>query len=77
MQLHMAPVMSYQENLGAPTAHALALGPSTLSPSSRGYVTLRSPNPASAPRIQHNYLDTAEDRATIIAGLRIAPDIAA
>ena len=26
MQLHMAPVMSYQENLGVPTAHALALG---------------------------------------------------
>jgi choline dehydrogenase len=77
MQLHMAPVMSVQENLGEPTAHALALGPCTLSPSSRGSVTLRTVNPASAPRIQHNYLGTAEDRATIVAGLRIALDIAA
>jgi choline dehydrogenase len=27
IQIHMAPVMSYQENLGIPTAPALALGP--------------------------------------------------
>jgi choline dehydrogenase len=77
VQLHMAPVMSIQENLGAPTAHALALGPCTLSPSSRGFVTLRSANPASAPRIQHNYLTTEADRTSIVAGLRITLDIAA
>jgi choline dehydrogenase len=76
-ELLIAPVMSYQENLGAPTAHALALGPSVLAPSSRGQVTLRSLNPATAPRIQHNYLQTEEDRACIAAGLRIALDIAA
>ena len=76
IQIHMAPVMSYQENLGIPTAPALALGPCTLAPSSRGTVTLRSANPAAAPRIQHNYLTTDEDKAAIIAGLRIALDIA-
>ena len=76
-ELVIAPVMSYQENLGAPTAHALALGPSVLAPSSRGQVALRSLNPATAPRIQHNYLQTEEDRACIAAGLRIALDIAA
>jgi choline dehydrogenase len=75
-ELLVAPVMSYQENLGVPTAHALALGPSVLCPTSRGYVTLRSSNPATAPRIQHNYLQTAEDQACIVAGLRIALDIA-
>jgi choline dehydrogenase len=52
-ELLIAPVMSHQENLGVPTAHALALGPSVLAPSSRGQVTLRSLNPATAPRIQH------------------------
>jgi choline dehydrogenase len=75
-ELVIAPVMSYQENLGVPTAHALALGPSVLTPSSRGQVTLRSLNPATAPRIQHNYLQTEEDRTCIAAGLRIALDIA-
>jgi choline dehydrogenase-like flavoprotein len=77
VQLHMAPVMSYQENLGAPTAHALAFGPCPVAPTSRGEVTLRTANPQSAPRIRHNYLATPEDRASMIAGLRIALDIAA
>ncbi len=76
-QIHMAPVMSHQENLGIPTAPALAFGPCTLTPTSRGTVTLRTANPAAAPRIQHNYLATTEDRATIVAGLRIALDLAA
>jgi choline dehydrogenase len=77
VQIHMAPVMSHQENLGIPTAPALALGPCTLAPTSRGTITLRTANPAAAPRIQHNYLSTEEDRTVIVAGLRIALDIAA
>jgi choline dehydrogenase len=77
MQIHMAPVMSVQESLTAPTVHALAFGPCTLAPTSRGAVTLRSVNPAAAPRIQHNYLDTEQDRAAITEGLRITLDIAA
>ncbi|MEU0403693.1 GMC oxidoreductase, partial [Streptomyces sp. NPDC006197] len=43
---------------------------------SRGAVTLRSPRPDAAPRIVHNYLTTAEDRDAIVAGVRIALDIA-
>jgi choline dehydrogenase len=77
VQLHFAPVMSIQENLAAPTAHAVALGPCILTPTSRGRVTLRTPDPGSAPRIQHHYLDTAEDRSTLVSGVRIAMDIAA
>jgi choline dehydrogenase-like flavoprotein len=76
IQIHMAPVMSYQENLGIPFAPALAFGPCTLAPTSRGTVTLRSANPAAAPRIQHNYLTTDDDRTAILVGLRIALDIA-
>ena len=76
VQIHMAPVMSTQESLTAPTAHAFALGPCTLAPTSRGFVTLRSGDPASAPRIQHRYLDSEQDRDTIVEGLRIALDIA-
>jgi choline dehydrogenase len=76
IQLHMAPVMSHQENLGIPTAPAFALGPCTLAPTSRGTVILRSGNPAAAPRIQHNYLATEEDKNAIVAGLHIALEIA-
>ncbi|MFC9664435.1 GMC oxidoreductase [Nocardia sp. NPDC127606] len=37
---------------------------------------LRSAAPTTAPRIVHNYLATDEDRRSIVAGLRIALDIA-
>ncbi|MFD8863225.1 GMC family oxidoreductase [Streptomyces sp. NPDC059590] len=77
VQLHMAPVLFHQEGLGPVTEHGLALGPSVVAPTSRGQVTLRSPLPDAAPRIVHNYLTTAEDRACIVGGLRMALEIAA
>lgn len=41
-------------------------------PESRGQVRIRSANPHDAPSIQPNYLSTDADRATLVAGLRIA-----
>jgi choline dehydrogenase-like flavoprotein len=76
VQFHSAPVLFYQGGLGAPVAHGFALGPCVLKPSSRGQLTLRSAAPDTQPRILHNYLETEEDRQSIVAGLRIALDIA-
>jgi len=45
-------------------------------PTSRGAVTLRTASPYVKPRIQHNYLTTEEDRATILAGTKVALQIA-
>ncbi|OKH94899.1 GMC family oxidoreductase [Streptomyces uncialis] len=77
LQFHMAPVLFHQEGLGAVTEHGFAFGPCVLAPTSRGRVTLRSDRPDAAPRITHNYLTTDEDRAALVAGIRIALDIAA
>ncbi|MEU9702629.1 FAD-dependent oxidoreductase [Streptomyces sp. NPDC047981] len=77
VQFHAAPVLFHDEGLGAPTGHGFAFGPCVLAPTSRGAVTLRSPRPDATPRIVHNYLTTAEDRAALVAGLRIALEIAA
>ncbi|MFG3224714.1 GMC family oxidoreductase [Kitasatospora sp. NPDC048194] len=77
VQFHAAPVPFHQEGLGAPAGHGFAFGPCVVAPTSRGAVTLRSPRPDVAPRIVHNYLTTAEDRAAIVAGIRIALEIAA
>ncbi len=41
--------------------------PCVLAPTSRGSVTLRSPNPESAPPITHNYLTTDADLAIMVA----------
>jgi choline dehydrogenase-like flavoprotein len=53
------------------------LAVSTLSPQSRGAVSLRSADPTAAPRIVHNYLEAEEDRRSMIEGLRAALEIAA
>lgn len=77
VQFHAAPVPYHQEGLGPATEHGFAFGPCVLAPTSRGTVTLRSPRPDAAPRIVHHYLTTDEDRDCIVAGIRIALDIAA
>ncbi len=48
-----------------------------LKPTSRGQLSLRTANPASKPRILHNYFATAEDRQSMIEGIRIGLEIAA
>jgi choline dehydrogenase len=54
-----------------------SFGPNLAKPSSRGKVTLRSSIPMAKPRIMHNFLATAEDRAAMREGVRMAMDIAA
>jgi choline dehydrogenase-like flavoprotein len=76
VQFHAAPVMFYEEGLGVPTDHAFGFGPCVLKPTSRGKLALRSANPASKPRITHNYFATPEDRASMIEGMRIGLAIA-
>ncbi len=41
-------------------------------PESRGWLRIKSPDPAAAPAIQPNYLATQSDKDTMVAGLRIA-----
>ncbi|MFV0132870.1 GMC family oxidoreductase [Streptomyces sp. HMX87] len=77
LQFHAAPVLFHQEGLGAATEHGFAFGPCVLAPAARGAVTLRSVRPDVAPRIVHNYLMAPEDRDAIVAGIRIALEIAA
>ncbi len=48
-----------------------------LNPTSRGAITLPSPNPDDPPRIAPNYLSTEEDRAVAVASIRQARTIAA
>jgi choline dehydrogenase len=76
VQFHVAPVLFHEEGLGAPVAHGFAFGPCVLHPASVGKLMLRSAAPTTAPRIVHNYLAADEDRRSIVAGLRIALDIA-
>jgi choline dehydrogenase len=78
VQLHNGPAIFAGEGLGPPpTVHGTVIAVSTLNPESRGSVSLRSAAPDTAQRISHNYLQTEQDRLTMIAGLRAALEIAA
>lgn len=74
-QFEMAPAMYFDEGLSAPRDHAFTMTTTLLKPTSRGKVALRSTRPDAKPRVYHNYLATAEDRATIISSVRLAMDI--
>ena len=74
-QFLMAPTMYFAEGLSAPSDHALTIATTILKPTSGGSVTLRSACPDAKPRIYHNYMQTADDRATTIASVKLVMDI--
>ena len=76
IEFHFSPSLFYDEGLTPPHDHGYAFGPVVVKPSSRGAVTLRTPLPDSKPKVLCNFLATEEDRASMIAGVRIALEIA-
>jgi choline dehydrogenase len=68
--------MFFDEGLTAPSDHGYCFGPVVINPTSRGRVMLRTPLPDSKPRVLCNFLTTEEDRASMLAGMRIALEIA-
>jgi choline dehydrogenase len=76
VEFHFAPSMFFDEGLTAPADHGYCFGPVVIHPTSRGRVMLRAPLPDSKPRVLCNFLTTEEDRETMLAGMRIALEIA-
>ncbi|TDB75472.1 GMC family oxidoreductase [Micromonospora sp. KC723] len=76
VQFHVLPVMFVDCALGVPTEHGISFGPCVLRPASRGDVTLASDDPTAKPRIRHRYYADPADLETMVAGVRIALDIA-
>jgi choline dehydrogenase-like flavoprotein len=75
VQFHMGGMLLHEEFLGVPFDDAYTFGPAVVKPSSRGRVTLRSPVPHARPRIVHNYLQTEEDRRSLVDGVRLNLEI--
>jgi choline dehydrogenase-like flavoprotein len=77
VEFHFSPSLFYDEGLTAPHDHGYVFGPVLVSPAARGKVTLRTPMAESKPCVLCNFLTTDEDRASFVAGTRIALEIAA
>jgi choline dehydrogenase len=77
IQYHMGAV--YYENHGAETyhGHCATIAPVLVSPQSRGRVWLRSSDPTAKARILTNSLAEPDDVASLVAGMRMAREIAA
>jgi choline dehydrogenase-like flavoprotein len=73
----MAPVMYFDEGLSAPVGHAFTMTTILLKPTSQGQVALRSARPDAKLRVCNNFLATEQDRATMIAGVRLAMEVLA
>ena len=76
IEFHYAPSMFYDEGLTAPHDSGYCFGPVVIKPTSRGRVMLRAPLPDSKPRVVCNFLTTEDDRGCMIAGMRMALEIA-
>ncbi len=77
VEFHFAPSMFFDEGLTAPHDHGYCFGPVVINPTSRGRVMLRGPLADAKPRVLCNFLTTEEDRASMLAGMRLALEIAA
>ena len=77
IEWHVQPLSL--DKFGSPLHKYNAITPSVCNvrPTSRGQISLRDRNPDNAPLIQPNYLSTAEDRATAVAGLKFTREIMA
>jgi choline dehydrogenase len=77
IEWHVQPLSL--DKFGDPLHPFPAITPSVcnLRPSSRGWVRLKSPDPAAYPEIKLNYLSTDEDRRVAVAGMRFTRRIMA
>ena len=77
LQFHFAPAYFVDNGATVYDGHAATFGPVLITPRSRGHVRLRSSDPGDKPRILTNSLSDPQDVAALVAGVRLAREIAA
>ena len=77
LQFHLAPAYFVDNGFAEFDGHAMTFGPVLVAPKSRGTIRLRSADPDAKPRILTNSLSEPEDVAALVAGMKLAREIAA
>lgn len=72
LQYHFAPVYYLNHGFTTIEGDGYTIAPCALHPRSRGYIALRSTNPAEAPVIQPNYFADETDLQVLIEGVKLA-----
>jgi choline dehydrogenase len=76
IQYHFAPVFYKEHGAVQVPGHGFTIGPTLLHPRSRGRILLRSSDPTAHALIHANYLSEEEDAQTLLAGLKLAHELA-
>jgi choline dehydrogenase len=76
IQFLFAPVFYVEHGFANPKGHGFSIGPTLLSPQSRGRISLGSADPAEAPRIDPGYLSDHADIAPLVEGVKLGRKIA-
>jgi choline dehydrogenase len=76
LQFHFAPAYFLDHGFRVVEGHGFTIGPTLVRPESRGWIRLRSDNPADPPLIDPNYLQAESDLKILLDGLRLARRIA-
>jgi choline dehydrogenase len=77
LQFHFAPAYFNDNGFDELDGHAFTMGPVLVTPKSRGHIRLRSADPSDKPRILTGSLSEPEDVQALVAGMRMAREMAA
>ena len=77
VQFHFATLSSDMAGSPVHEFSGFTMSVCQLRPTSRGTVHIKSTNPLEPPSMQPRYLSTEDDRATLVAGIRLARTLAA
>jgi choline dehydrogenase len=75
IQMHFVPAFLDDHGRNILPGHGMTIHACALRPESRGEITLRSADPAAAPRIQPNYLEHEYDRRMMLECVRLSREI--
>lgn len=77
VQFHIQPWSADSPGEGLHRFSAVTASVCQLRPESRGYIDTQSADPSVPPAIHPNYLASSKDQTTLVAGMRLARDLAA
>ena len=75
LQYHFIAALMYDHTRRKADRHGFMAHVCQLRPQSRGFISLKSTDPLSAPLIQPNYLEAVEDRRALREGVKIAREV--
>jgi choline dehydrogenase len=75
LQYHFFPMAISYDGTSAAKDHGFQAHIGPMRPTSRGYVKLKSSDPAEHPRVLFNYMQTEQDRKEMRAGIRLTREI--